>query len=158
MRFSKNNTSYLVVTPFFPNNRYFSGGEYIYDQVEAIQRNSAHKVNIVKLVSFFSKEKEYQYEGHNIYVFRCLDFPFFIFPGFFNWINKLRFSCFLKNNNLLMNIKIIHAHVNYPAGHLSSFIAVKNNIKSIMYKWVKKYSPDMNIIYLHNLIEYIITF
>ena len=34
MKQSRNNISYLVITPLFPNNKEFSSGEYIYDQVD----------------------------------------------------------------------------------------------------------------------------
>ena len=46
--------------------------------------------------TIFSTEKDYQYKGFNVYVFKLIDFPFFVFPGIFNFINRFRFKRFLN--------------------------------------------------------------
>ncbi|MEE2931258.1 MAG: glycosyltransferase, partial [Bacteroidota bacterium] len=110
----------------------FTGGEYIYDQIKSIDKHSEYNIKIIKLVSCFSKEQSYIYNGYNIYIFKAFDFPFFIFPGFFHFINKIRFLFFLKKTNFINKIKYVHAHVSYPAGYLALDLTKKYNIKSII--------------------------
>lgn len=111
----KRNT-YLVVTPFFPSNNCHIGS-YIFDQLNEIKKQSKFDIKLVKSVSLFSNEKDYLFENFQVKIFKIIDFPFFILPGFFNFINKIRFSAFLKNNNI-ENIKFSHSHVSYPSSYL----------------------------------------
>ena len=90
----KRNT-YLVVTPFFPSNNCHIGS-YIFDQLNEIKKQSKFDIKLVKIVSLFSNEKDYLFENFQVKIFKIIDFPFFILPGFFNFINKIRFSYFLK--------------------------------------------------------------
>ena len=113
---SKSNT-YLVITPFFPSNQSFVGS-YIFDQINEISKQSNFVIELVKVVSFFSFEKNYSYKGFNVRVFKLIDFPFFILPGFFNYLNKIRFKSFLRKNNII-NIKFSHSHVSYPSSYLA---------------------------------------
>ena len=113
---SKSNT-YLVITPFFPSNQSFVGS-YVFDQVNEISKQSNFVIELVKVVSFFSFEKDYLYKGFNVRVFKVIDFPFFILPGFFNYLNKIRFRSFLSKNNIV-NIKFSHSHVSYPSSYLA---------------------------------------
>ena len=86
----KESKIYLVLTPFFPSKANFVGS-YILDQLKQIRRQSNFNIQIVKIVSLFSKEKDYFFEDFSIKIFKMIDFPFFIFPGAFNYINKQRF-------------------------------------------------------------------
>lgn len=47
MIMKKNNSLYLVVTPFFPSPDSWRGA-YVYDQVMAIERNSDYKVLVFR--------------------------------------------------------------------------------------------------------------
>ena len=111
----KSNT-YLVVTPFFPSNKCHIGS-YIFDQLNEIKKQSTFDIKLVKIVSLFSNEKDYYFKNFQVKIFKIIDFPFFILPGFFNFINKSRFSYFLKKNNI-ENIKFSHSHVSYPSSYL----------------------------------------
>ncbi len=111
----KSNT-YLVVTPFFPSNKCHIGS-YIFDQLNEIKKQSTFDIKLVKIVSLFSNEKDYYFKNFQVKIFKIIDFPFFIFPGFFNFINKSRFSFFLKKKNI-ENIKFSHCHVSYPSSYL----------------------------------------
>ena len=111
----KSNT-YLVVTPFFPSNKCHIGS-YIFDQLNEIKKQSNFDIKLVKIVSLFSNEKDYYFKNFQVKIFKIIDFPFFIFPGFFNFINKSRFSYFLKKKNI-ENIKFSHSHVSYPSSYL----------------------------------------
>ncbi len=111
----KSNT-YLVVTPFFPSNKCHIGS-YIFDQLNEIKKQSNFDIKLVKIVSLFSNEKDYYFKNFQVKIFKIIDFPFFILPGFFNSINKSRFSYFLKKKNI-ENIKFSHSHVSYPSSYL----------------------------------------
>ncbi len=112
---SKSNT-YLVVTPFFPSSESFVGS-YIFDQLNEIREQSNLEIKLVKIVSLFSNEKDYLFMKFQVKIFKTIDFPFFILPGSFNFINKLRFRSFLRQKNI-ENIKFSHSHVSYPSSYL----------------------------------------
>ena len=112
---SKSNT-YLVVTPFFPSSESFVGS-YIFDQLNEIREQSNLEIKLVKIVSLFSNEKDYLFMKFQVKIFKTIDFPFFILPGSFNFINKLRFRSFLRQKNI-ENIKFCHSHVSYPSSYL----------------------------------------
>ena len=106
-------------------------GSYVYDQAKAIKDSNKYDVQIIKVVSIFSKEKAYYFKGFNVQTFKIIDFPFFIFPGLFSILNAYRIKQFFKKNNLFQNLNIIHAHVCYPAAYLANALAVGKNIKTI---------------------------
>ena len=83
-----------MITPFFPSNNSFVGS-YIFDQVNEIRKQTEFDIRIVKTVSLFSSEKDYKFNGFKVSIFKTIDFPFFIFPGLFNKINRKRFLDFL---------------------------------------------------------------
>jgi glycosyltransferase involved in cell wall biosynthesis len=112
---SKRNT-YLVVTPFFPSYESFVGS-YVFDQINEIRNQSDFNIKVIKVVSTFSVERDYIFKDFSVKIFKTIDFPFFIFPGFFNFINKIRFKSFLKKKNIV-NIKLSHSHVSYPSSYL----------------------------------------
>ena len=111
-----NKDTYLVITPFFPSENSFVGS-YVYDQVNEIRKQSKFHIEIVKLVSFFSTEKDYIFKGFRVSVFKVLDIPFFIFPAIFNSFNKIRLKSFLKRQKI-NSVKFSHSHVSYPASYL----------------------------------------
>ena len=108
--------TYLVITPFFPSNESFVGS-YVYDQIKEIQNQSNFSIEIVKVVSYFSLDSDYEFNGFKVNIFKTFDFPYFIFPGLFHSCNKRRFSKFLKNKNIT-NISFSHSHVSYPSSYL----------------------------------------
>ena len=124
---TSNKPTYLVVTPFFPSEESFIGS-YIFDQVETIRSTKKYDIHIVKLSSFFSNERDYIYKGFNVSIFKLIDFPFFIFPGCFHAINKIRFENLLSIKNL-QHLKICHAHVTYPAAYLISDMRCKKIVQ-----------------------------
>ena len=111
-----NKKTYLVITPFFPSDNCFIGN-YIFDQVNEIRNQTNFNIEIIKVVSAFSSEKDYEFKGFKVRVFKLIDIPFFIFPGVFNRLNKIRFKSFLYRKNI-ENIKYSHSHVSYPAAYL----------------------------------------
>ncbi|MBT5354869.1 MAG: hypothetical protein HOL56_07235, partial [Flavobacteriales bacterium] len=100
---------YLVITPFFPSNESFVGS-YVYDQIKEIQNQSNFSIEIVKVVSYFSLESDYEFNGFKVKIFKTFDFPYFIFPGLFNSCNKRRFYKFLQKKNII-NVSFSHSHV-----------------------------------------------
>ena len=123
---SKSNT-YLVVTPFFPSNESFVGS-YIFDQLNEIRRQTNLDIELVKTVSLFSDEKDYFFKDFSVKIFKTIDFPFFIFPGFFNFLNKRRFRSFLRKKNI-ENINCSHSHVSYPSSYLVEDLDCKKIIQ-----------------------------
>ncbi len=122
----KNKRTYLVITPFFPSKNN-SVGIYIYDQLNELRKKTNFDFIIIKVNSFFTKENDYNYNGFTVKIFKIIDFPFFIFPGFFNKINISRFNSFIKKKNIV-NIYIVHSHVTYPSSYLCSEINSKKII------------------------------
>ena len=112
----ENKKTYIVITPFFPSKNSFLGS-YIFDQVNELRNQTNFNIEIVKAISIFSSEQDYKFKGFSVHVFKTFDFPFFIFPGVFNFINKMRFRSFLRKNNV-ENIKFSHSHVSYPSSYL----------------------------------------
>ena len=69
-------------------------GSYVYDQAKAIKDSNKYDVQIIKVVSIFTKEKAYSFKGFNVQTFKIIDFPFFIFPGLFSILNAYRIKHF----------------------------------------------------------------
>ena len=82
-----------MITPFFPTNESFVGS-YVFDQVNEINKQTNYHICIIKIVSLFSREKDYFFKDYKVCVFKLIDFPFFILPGLFNKINNIRFKNF----------------------------------------------------------------
>ena len=122
-----NKKTYLVITPFFPSKNSFVGS-YIFDQINEIRYQSDFNIKVIKVVSAFSVEKDYKFEGFEIMIFRVMDLPFFISPGIFNELNTNRFKSFLKNKKI-NDIIISHAHVSYPASYLQNILDCKKIVQ-----------------------------
>ncbi len=112
----KNKNTYLVITPFFPSDDSFVGS-YIFDQINHIRIQSGFNIEVVKVTSIFSLEQDYHFKEFKVRIFKTIDFPYFILPGIFNWINKFRFRYFLKRK-AIEDIKVSHSHVTYPCSYL----------------------------------------
>ena len=110
-----------MITPFFPSKKSFVGS-YVFDQVNEINKQTKYNISIIKIVSLFSREKDYFYKDYKVCIFKIIDFPFFFFPGIFNKINNIRFKYFLKRKNI-ENISVSHAHVSYPASYLQNILS-----------------------------------
>ena len=123
---SEKNT-YLVVTPFFPSEENFVGS-YILDQLTEIRKQTSFNIQIVKVVSLFSFEKDYHFKNFSVKIFKIIDFPFFIFPGVFNSINKIRFRSFLIKKKI-ENFEFSHSHVAYPSLYLVEDLKCKKIIQ-----------------------------
>ena len=122
-----NKETYLVITPFFPSEDAFVGS-YVYDQINEICKQSEFHIEIVKLVSFFSTEKDYIFKGFRVSVFKVIDIPFFIFPAIFNRFNKIRLKSFLKRQKI-NSVKFSHSHVSYPASYLAEDLDCKKIVQ-----------------------------
>jgi glycosyltransferase involved in cell wall biosynthesis len=121
---------YVIITPYFPSEDSHMGS-YVYDQAKAINNTQEYNVRVVKVVSFLSKERDYTFQEFDVMVFKVFDFPFFIFPGIFNFINTSRIKRFFKSHNLLSNLDVIHTHVCYPAAYLANAIESVVKVKTI---------------------------
>ena len=122
--------TYLIITPFFPSKESHNGS-YIYDQINEIKNQTNFNIRVIKVVSLFSTEINYEYNGFKVSILKMLDIPFFILPGLFNFINKNRIFALLKRDNI-KSIAVVHGHVTYPSAFLSNCIADKYKCKSIV--------------------------
>ena len=116
-----------MITPFFPSNESFVGS-YVYDQISEIRNQSSFSIKIVKVVSYFSSESDYEFNGFKVNIFKTFDFPYFIFPGLFNSCNKRRFSKFMQKKNIT-NVSFSHSHVSYPAAYLVEDLVCKKIVQ-----------------------------
>lgn len=124
---------YLILTPFFPSSESFRGS-YILDQAKEIQSNSNYKLTVIILSPFYnSTQKKYTIDGINCIRFNLIEFPFFILPGFFDFINLLRFKTFLRQNNIIPNDdSIVHGHINYPSLNYLDFFSKQYKCKTVL--------------------------
>ena len=123
---------YLFLTPFFPNQKSFRGS-YLLDQSIEINKQIDDDVLVIILGSFFSKNKSYEINGIKCEIFRIIDFPSFFFPGFFNFLNQLRFNQFLAKKKIVITSEsVVHGHINYPSLHFLKNIKKKYNCKTIL--------------------------
>ena len=127
----ENKKKYIVISPLFPNDNSHAGS-YVYDQVKAIIDLSDYNVKVVKVTPLFSLEKDYNFKGIEVKVFKVFDLPFFIFPGLFNWVNAIRIKQFFKAHNLVAELDVIHAHVCYPSAYLANSIATVLNVRTMI--------------------------
>jgi len=125
-----NQGTYLVITPFFPTMESHNGS-YIYDQVNEIRNQANFDIRVIKVVSLFSTEIDYVYDGFNVSILKMVDIPFFVFPGLFNGINKKRILDLLKQAEI-ESIAMVHGHVTYPSAFLSNCVSNKYECKSIV--------------------------
>lgn len=124
---------YIIITPFFPSINSFRGS-YMLDQAKAIQSNPGLNVKVIILSSFFHKSYgNYEIEGIKCITFKLLDFPSFIFPGFFNFINQFRLKRFLFNHKIFSsNTTIFHGHINYPCSNILVYLSKIYKCKTIL--------------------------
>lgn len=115
---------YIVITPFFPSVSSFRGA-FIYDQVQALKRNSNYEVIVFKPKRICSKEREYTYKGIKVYLFSDIQMPSYIFNGLSNDINNLLFLKAIKKIGIRVDdIEIAHGHT----ARFASFpLALKKN-------------------------------
>jgi hypothetical protein len=67
---------YVILTPFFPTEKNFSG-PFIYDQVKAIQKESDFEVIVIKSIRS-GKEESYDYNGVQVHQIKLLDVIIYI--------------------------------------------------------------------------------
>ena len=125
-----NKKQYIIISPFFPNDTNHAGS-YVYDQAKTLIEISNYDVKVIKVVSIFSNESDYLFNGIKVKIFRVLDLPFFIFPGIFNFINSFRIKQFFNKHNYLENLDVIHAHVCYPSAYLANAVSSIVKVKTI---------------------------
>ena len=121
---------YIIISPFFPSGESHVGS-YVYDQAKAIIDLRKYDVEVIKVTSVFTSEKDYNFKGINVKIFKVLDLPFFVFPGLFNFINASRIKRFFKFHSLFKDLDVIHAHVCYPSAYLANAIDSIVQVKTI---------------------------
>ena len=126
-----NKTHYFCITPYYPSNKSFIGS-YIHDQIKAIKKHSKYYVHVIKLNSFWTKNRQshYYFDGIKVYNYYHIDFPFWILPGFFKKINqKLFFNFLIKIKKHINHTDVFHCHVAYPSSILVEKIISKFSCK-----------------------------
>lgn len=108
-----NKRIYLVVTPFFPENKIFRG-PYVLDQVKALQKNSEFEVIVMKPSRFYHKDKDYEIDGVKVYRFNDYTLPSNICPNMFvdNMSSKSMINKLNEIGVELRDVTYYHCHVN----------------------------------------------
>ena len=127
----KGKKNYIIVTPYFPSESSHVGS-YIYDQAKIIDSSEYFSVKVVKVVTCFVNESDYHFKGIDVSIFKVLDFPFFILPGFFNSINSILIRRFFKDKGFIDNLDVLHGHVTYPSAYLINAISSMLNVRTII--------------------------
>lgn len=149
-----------MLTPFFPHPNSYRGS-YLLDQAKAIKRQTNARLKVIILSTFYSSlNSNYTIEGIDCLCFKIIDFPSFIFPGFFNKINTIRFKRFLQKNNIVISSETyVHGHINYPSNFLLTFLKKSFNAKTILQHHaldILQYETGTKIPFLKAIQNYII--
>jgi len=129
---------YIVITPFFPSVSSFRGA-FIYDQVQALKRNSNYEVIVFKPKRICSKEREYTYKGIKVYLFSDIQMPSYIFNGLSNDINNLLFLKAIKKIGIRVDdIEIAHGHTARFASFPLALKKINPHIRTV----VQHHDPD----------------
>lgn len=86
-------------------------GAYIYDQVNAIRRNSDYEVLIFKATTMRGMAEHYVYDGIKVFLFPSLFMPSYFFNGLTNDYNGRAFLRALRRLDInLEDIAVVHCH------------------------------------------------
>lgn len=126
---------YLVVTPFFPTNSSFRG-PFIYDQVNALRRNSDYDIIVLQPTNNKDQRTSYNYFEEKVFLFKTKQTPSNLFTGFFDKYNCRSFIESIKNNQIdLTRIRYVHCHT-MPLGVYGLAL--------------KKINPEIKVIVQHH--------
>ncbi len=162
---------YLVITPFFPTLTSFRG-PFVCDQVKAIAQTGKYRVVVFKPKPWYSKGKDYEYDGVKVFRFSTFELPSNILPGLFDKLSSWSMERKLKSIGVpVKDIDVVHAHVTGTGFLVNALKRKSPKIKTILqhhgfdvlsltsgrfyqYKWhsrwVKKYGIRVcNFIDLH---------
>jgi len=132
------NKYYIQLTPFFPSEDYFSG-PYVYDHVVSLKKMINHRIIVIKVYNsifpFINNNYKYTYQGIEVYCFKAMNLPSFLFPGLFQKFNLKRFNNFLKSTLQISHndIEVIHAHGLYPCGHIAVDLGLRFKIRNFIH-------------------------
>lgn len=124
--------TYLIITPFFPTKDSFRG-PFIYDQAKAIKDFGDYEVVVFKPKMWYSKERDYVFEGIKVCRFKTYDLPSYMLPGLFDFLSNYSLKRKLKKEKIdFKNIKVVHSHVTRQ-GSFARFLKKLNpKIKTIL--------------------------
>lgn len=124
---------YITITPFFPDPSNFRG-PYVYDQVKAIiKSNKFDRVIVFKPSLLQNNEKDYVYDGIEVYRFNTLQVPSAILPGAFDWFNIKSLFNKLKSLNIkFSDIAVAHSHVTELGIYANALKKGNPEIKTIL--------------------------
>lgn len=88
---------------------------------------------VLKPTSWYSNEKDYDYNGIKVYRYRSYELPSGIFPGLFDFLSVWSLKRKLGSIGVsLQHVKVVHAHVNSLGIYANALKRVNNKIKSIV--------------------------
>ena len=129
-----NKKYYIVVTPFFPTAESFRG-PFIYDQVQALKRNSDYEIMVFCPVQQIRK-LYYDYRGVRVHYFHHWQMPSMILNGLTDRLSQRSFLNKLRELGIpLENVAVVHTHTVSMAA---------------MALVVKKYNPAVETIVQHD--------
>lgn len=129
-----NKKYYIVVTPFFPTAESFRG-PFIYEQVQALKRNSDYEIVVFRPIQQI-KEPYYDYRGVRVHYFHHWQMPSMILNGLTDGLGQRSLLNKLRELGILLeNVAVVHTHtVSMAAMALA----------------VKKYNPAVKTIVQHH--------
>lgn len=102
---------YITITSFFPTP-FYSREFFIFEQVKVIQEQGNFQVIVFKPKTWYSKERDYEFEGVKVYRFRTYSLPSNILPGLFDSLSIWSFNHKLKTIGInIKTIEVVHSHV-----------------------------------------------
>lgn len=123
---------YISVTPFFPTKDSFRG-PYVYDQVKAIEKNGGYKVIVFKPKHFWTRTRDYVYEGVKVYYFNSIEMPSYILNGLTNCINSYLFIKRVKRLGIQIDdIAVAHGHTSQFAAYVLALKNLNTKIKAVV--------------------------
>jgi glycosyltransferase involved in cell wall biosynthesis len=125
-------SKYITITPFFPTPTNFRG-PFVYDQIKAIQELGNYEVIVMKPKPWYSSEKDYEFDGISVFLFKTFELPSNILPGLFDSLSILFFKQKLKNIGININsIQVVHSHVTALGIFANATKKVNPNANSIL--------------------------
>lgn len=120
------------MTPFFPT-RESVYGSYIYDQVNAIRRNSDYEALVFRPSPGRGKISYYEYGGVKVHMFPSRFMPSYFFNGVTNKYNGHAFLAALREAGInLDDIAVVHGHTASYACYCTAIKKLKPSVNTVL--------------------------
>lgn len=123
---------YLVITSFFPTPASWRG-PYVYDQVRALMADGRYEVVVLKPITLWSNEVDYEIGGVRVHYFGMLPMPSYFLDGLTDWVGAAGFLRRVKDLGIALgDIAVIHAHTVNAAAYALAAKTYNQSIQVVM--------------------------